>query len=154
MRSRTARWFETKVRYDKTDDDGKQKTVCETYAVDALSFSEAESSITGEMQNYISGEFEVVGEIIAPYGEIFFSDDVSDDKYYKAHLQFITLDEKSSKEKKQNVYYLVQAKSLEVARKHIDEVMSGTMIDYVIVGVNETRILDVFEHDKNVNENK
>ncbi|MDY4967741.1 MAG: phage tail protein, partial [Prevotella sp.] len=27
MRSRTANWFETKIRYEKTMDDGKQKAV-------------------------------------------------------------------------------------------------------------------------------
>jgi hypothetical protein len=36
--------------------------------------------------------------------------------------------------------------NLEQARKNIDEVMGGTMIDYVILGVNETAIMDVFEH--------
>jgi len=67
------------------------------------------------------------------------------DKWYKAKLQFITIDEKTEKEKRTAVYYLVQGSSLENARKNIDEVMGGTMIDYVISGVNETKIMDVFE---------
>ena len=49
MRSRTAMWFETKVRYEKMMEDGKQKRVTETYVVDALSFGEAEERITEEM---------------------------------------------------------------------------------------------------------
>ena len=36
-------WFETKVRYDKTMDNGAQKKVTESYMVDALSFTEAEA---------------------------------------------------------------------------------------------------------------
>lgn len=149
MRSKTARWFETTIKYDKIDETGKEKTVRETYAVDALSFSEAESAITDKVKNYLNGEFYVVAERIAPYTEILFSDDDSDNGFYKAKLQFITLDEKTLKEKKQNVYFLVQAKSLEGARKYIDEVMSVTMNDYVIVGVNESSVLNVFEHDTN-----
>ena len=39
MRSRTATWFETKIRYEKTIDDGSQKKVSESYVVDALSFT-------------------------------------------------------------------------------------------------------------------
>ena len=35
---------------------------------------------------------------------------------------------------------------VENARKNIDEVMGGTMIDYSIVSVNETTLMDVFEH--------
>ena len=42
MRSRTANWFECKIRYEKVMDDGLQKKVTESYVVDALSFSEAE----------------------------------------------------------------------------------------------------------------
>ena len=41
MRSRTTTWFECKIRYEKTMEDGTQKKVTETYTVDALSFTEA-----------------------------------------------------------------------------------------------------------------
>lgn len=44
--------------------------------------------------------------------------------------------------------YLVHAGSLPEAVKSIDEVMGGTMIDYVIASVAETQIMDVFEHNK------
>ena len=79
-------------------------------------------------------------------GEIFFSDVDDDDKWYKAKLQFITIDEKSEKEKRSNVNYLVQAKSLARALRYIDEVMGKTMIDYDTVAIAETPIMDVFEH--------
>lgn len=147
MRSRTAQWFETKVRYDKTMEDGMPKKVIESYVVDALSFGEAEERITKEMSVYISGVFNVKAIAPATYGEVFFSENANDDRWYKTKLQFITIDEKSEKEKKTNVYYLVQAANLNGAVKNIDEVMGGTMIDYVIASINETSIMDVFEHN-------
>ena len=148
MRSRTADWFETKIRYEKTMDDGLQKKVTEQYVVDALSFTEAESSITDEMSSYISGEFEVSDIKKATYKEIFFSDDDMADKWYKAKLQFITIDEKTEKEKRSSVTYLCQAGSFNGAVKNIEEVMGGTMIDYVIASVAETTTMDVFEYQK------
>ncbi len=42
LRSRTSTWFECKVRYEKTQEDGSEKLVNEQYVVDALSFTEAE----------------------------------------------------------------------------------------------------------------
>lgn len=45
LRSRTGTWFECKVRYEKTQEDGSEKLVNEQYVVDALSFTEAEASI-------------------------------------------------------------------------------------------------------------
>ena len=153
MRVRTANWFICKIRYEKVMEDGLQKKVTEQYVVDALSFTEAEARITEQMSSYISGEFEVVEIDRCVFKEVFFSDEDSADKWYKAKLQFITIDEKTEKEKKTAVYYLVQGSSLENARKNIDEVMGGTMIDYSIAGVNETKIMDVFEY-KAQNENK
>lgn len=147
MRSRTSTWFETKVRYEKTQDDGTLKKQTEQYVVDALSFTEAESTIMQEMSAYVSGEMEIRDIRLASYGEIFFSDAPNDDKWYKAKLQFITIDEKTEKEKRSNVTYLVQAGSLPMAVKHIDEVMGGTMIDYVMAAIQETQIMDVFEHN-------
>ena len=146
MRSRTSTWFETKVKYQKTMEDGSEKVVSEAYVVDALSFTEAESAIIDEMSVYVSGELKVSGIGKAGYGEIFFSDVDDDDKWYKAKLQFITIDEKSEKEKRSNVTYLVQAKSLARALRYIDEVMGKTMIDYEIIGLSKTNVFDVFEH--------
>ncbi len=147
MRSRTANWFETKIRYEKMMDDGKQKMVTELYVVDALSFTEAEASIIEEMSSYISGEFKVTGISQSTYGEIFFCDIDTDDRFFKVKLQFITIDEKTEKEKRSNVIYLVQAHTLQQTIKNIEEVMSSTMIDYAIVAVQETQIMDVFEHN-------
>ena len=148
MRSRTANWFECRIKYEKTMEDGMQKKVTETYVVDALSFTEAEQRIMEEMSCYISGEFEVADIKKAAYKEIFFSDLDTADRWYKTKLQFITIDEKTEKEKRSAVNYLVQAGTLNGALKNIDEVMGGTMIDYVIASVAETTLLDVFVHGK------
>lgn len=148
MRTRTSTWKECIIQYEKTLENCMQKKVRETYVVDALSFTEAEARIIEEMKSYISGEFDVANINPAVYKVIFFSDEAAADKWYKARLQFITMDEKSGKEKRTNVYYLVQASSFENARQNIVEVMSGTMIDYVIAKVEETKIMDVFEYQK------
>jgi len=146
MRSRTANWFECKVKYDKLMEDGMTKKIIESYTVDALSFTEAEQRITEEMSSFISGEFEVADIKKAAYKEIFFSDEDTADKWYKAKLQFITIDEKTEKEKRSNVNYLVQAGTVNGALKNIDTVMGGTMIDYVVASIAETSLMDVFEY--------
>ena len=148
MRSRTAIWFECKIQYEKTMEDGLQKKVTETYTIDDLSFTEAEQRIMEEMSNYISGEFTIKDIKIAPYKEIFFSDQDMADKWYKTKLEFITIDEKTEKEKRSAVNYLVNAGTLNGAVKNVDEVMGGTMIDYIISSVSETKLMDVFEYNK------
>jgi hypothetical protein len=129
-------------------DDGLAKKVTESYTVDALSFSEAEARITEKMKAYMSGSFTVEDIKKAPYKEIFFSDADTADKWYKAKLAFITLDENTEKEKRSNVTYLVQAGSLSEAMKNIDEVMGATMISYESLSVQETKLMDVFEQER------
>ncbi len=148
MRSRTAIWFECKIAYEKVMEDGLQKKVTESYVVDAMSFTEAEKRIMEEMSSYISGEFTVKDIKIAPYKEIFFSDEEMADRWYKAKLEFITIDEKTEKEKRSAVNYLVQAGTLKGAVGNIESVMGTTMIDYVIAAVNETKLMDVYEYGK------
>ena len=152
MRSRTANWFECKIRYEKVMEDGLQKKVNESYVVDALSFSEAEERIIEEMSSYISGEFDVADIKKAAYKEIFFDDSDMADKWYKAKIQFITIDEKTEKEKRSNVNYLVQAGTLRGAVGNVESVMGTTMIDYVIASVSETTLMDVFEYGKGKSE--
>lgn len=146
MRSRTANWFETTVRYERQTEDG-QKKVSELYVVDALTFGEAEETITKEMEPFATGEFEVKAISPAAYGEIFFSDSETDDHWYKAKLLFIIIDEKTGKEKRSAVNFLVQAANFNAAVKNIEDSMDKTAIDYVIVNISETKIMDVFEHN-------
>ena len=148
MRSRTAQWFECKIKYEKVMEDGLQKQVVEQYVVDALSFAEAEQRIIEEMSQYISGEFEVADVKKAAYKEVFFDDDPQADRFYKAKLDFITIDEKTEKEKRSRVTYLVQAANLNRAMKNVDDVMGGTMIDYDAASISDTKLVDVFEYKK------
>ena len=146
MRTRSGSWFETKIKYQKTQEDGSEKVVTECYIVEVLSCTGAESSIIEEMAVYSSGDMSVPSTKESNFKEVFFSDNSEDDKWYAAKLQFITIDEKNDKEKRSNVNYLVQAKSLARALRYVDEVMGKTMIDYDIVGLNETKVMNVFEH--------
>lgn len=146
IRSKTSEWFECKVRYEKTMEDGMQRKVTEQYVVDALSWGEAESRITEEMSSYISVEFDIQDISRAAYKEIFFDDRDSADKYYKCKVAFITIDEKTQREKRAAVYYLVQAANIDNAKANIDEAMALTMIDYEVLAVVETKTMDVFEY--------
>lgn len=147
LRSRTSTWFECKVRYEKTQEDGSDKLVNELYVVDALSFTEAEASIIDNMAVYVSGELKIANINPANYNEIFFSGNDDDDLWFKARLAFITIDDKKDKEKRTYVNYLIQAKSIERAKRYVDEVMGETIIDYELKSLSETKIFDVFEHE-------
>lgn len=149
MRSKTAKYFECTCQYLRTMEDGKQKKVKETNAVEALSFAEAEQRFFIEMEDYINCELDVTAIKIAQYKEVFFNDeDENADRWYKVSLDFITFDEKTGTEKPSRTTYLFQASSFDNAKKEVVDVMRQSMIDYVIVKIEETGLYDVFEYKK------
>lgn len=147
MKTKFSKFFEVKIQYQKTLEDGKEKKVTEQYVVEALSFTEAETRIVEEMTHYISGDFDIVSEKIASYNEIFLSDNSTDDKWFVSKVGFITLDEKTAKEKKQTFRYLVQAATSELAMYYTKEMFSHGMSEYSIDSVQDTPTLDVFLYE-------
>lgn len=138
-------WFECKIRYERTMENGMVKKVTEPYLVDALSFTEAEARILELVSPYMSGEFSVADIKRVNYTEVF--DNENGDRWFKAKLQFIMLDEKNGMEKKTSTNVLVQANDIREAIKHIDEGMKGTMADYIIASVAETALMDVYPYE-------
>lgn len=139
-------WFQCTVSYEKTLENGLQATVTEPYLVDALSFTEAEARIIEELRPFISGEFVIADIKRARLAELFFFE--AGDRFFRAKVQFITLDEKSGTEKKTSINMLAQASDIEEALKVIKKGMEGTMADYAITSLTETTIIDVFPYSK------
>lgn len=135
-------WFECKIRYDKMMENGMPQKVNEPYLLDAITFTEAEKRIIEEITPYMSGEYSVSAVKKTKISEIFFNPD--GDRYYMIKVAFITLDEKSGKEKKSNSFILVQASSVANALSVFEEGMKGTMGDYEVVSIAETPLMDVF----------
>lgn len=138
------RYFECGIRYEKTQEDGSQRKVTELYIVQACSFTEAETRFTNEMSAFISGDSEVVSEKITNYTEVVPSASAEADKWYKVKLNYLSIDERTEKEKKAAVYYLVQAKDIDDARRLTDAFISSAIIDYTTEAVQETKIMDVY----------
>lgn len=139
--------YECGIRYERTMPNGMSKKVTELYLVDACSFAEAEGRITKEMEPYISGDFDVVTIKRTNYSEIV--DGLSTaDKWFKAKV-FITVDEKSGKEKKTATHFIVSASDINNAHICVVEHMKGSVMDFEIATLDETKIMDIFRYKPN-----
>lgn len=137
-----AQWIEVKVRYEKMTDSGKTVKVTDPYLVDALSCTEAEARVVEEVTPFISGEYNVFAVNKTKISEIFW--DETGDKFYKVKVNFITIDEKTAVEKKKASFILVQADNFADALKNFNEGMRGSMADFEIESIIETKIIDVY----------
>ena len=136
-------WFECKVRYEKTQEDGMPKKVTETYVVDGINFGDAFNRMCeNTIKEICSEEFEIVAMKMAQYSEIALYA-LLGNVFYRVKINMITIDEKTDKQKKTPMFLLVRADNINEARKAVDdEYMKGTMIDYEISSVVETKIVE------------
>lgn len=160
-----AEYFECQVRYERTTDAGSQQKVTETYLVDAVTFGEAEARVIQELTPFTSGDLYVVAvkrcnvnEVVIDEMDIASHQDAQvqralgnnshasgdADKWYKAKLNFITIDEKTAKEKRQAYYLLVNAGSVDAASEVVNNYMKGSMQDWTLESIVETKIMDAF----------
>ncbi len=136
-------WFECKVKYQKVDENGKQKGVAENYMVDAVSFTDAEARITKELEQYAGlGEFVVASIKTANYTEIIPNE--SGDRWFKCKAVFISYDEKSGKERRSSSNMLVQATDVKDAYEVLSKALSTSVADFTIPAINESSIMDIF----------
>ncbi len=139
-------WFECKIKFDKTGDDGIIKTVGESYLVDAMSFTEAEARITAEMKPFISGDFLLANIKRVKIAEMFDCDDESADKWYKCKVMFVSLDEEKGVEKKVPSFMYVKAADMKAALDNLLEGLKTTLADYEVASITETLIMDVYQY--------
>ncbi len=136
-----ALWIEVKVRQEKMTETGKTVKVTEPYLVDALFCTEAR--VVEEITPFTS-EFNVLNVSKTKISEIFWNE--SGDRFYKVKVNFITLDEKTAAEKRTASYILVQASTFDEALKNFHDGMKGTMADYEIEAITETKIVEVYRY--------
>ncbi|RRJ91372.1 DUF4494 domain-containing protein [Flavobacterium macacae] len=140
----SAIWYECKVKYRKLQETGEQKLVTEPYLVDAISYTEAEKRINEEMGAYVSEEFKITNIKVCNYAEIHPFENA--DRWFRSKVSLVSFDEESGKERKANMYLLIQANDVKEAYDNTVNVMKDTMGDYTIPAISESLIMDVFPY--------
>ena len=156
-------YFLGNISYEKlSQDDGKQRKVSEQYLIDAISFSEAENRLIKEMEPYIQGEFKVltltrynVSEIVPANWSINEVDAEAkklsgqnnyasaDLMWFKCKINYIMVNDKGA-QKKVPAFVLIEASSVNAANDTLVEYMHGSMADWVVEKIEETKILEIF----------
>lgn len=137
-------FFEVKDKYSSVADDGAPCTKAEDYALQALSFTEAEARITAHMEPYITGDFEVCAIKKANYGAVVFN---GGGRYYLVKYILISVDENGGKEKRHPMHVLFEEEDIDRAKEHARDYMRGSLLDYDIASIRETGIIEALLYD-------
>ncbi|SHF27920.1 protein of unknown function [Mariniphaga anaerophila] len=138
-------WFECKVKYTKVLDSGKEQTTTENFLLDAVSFTDAETRMIGQMRQIVKGEFNVTDIKKSRIAEVFPFE--SGEWWFKATINLVTIDEEAGKEKKLRTYYLIMADDIKEALQRLEESLSYLVIPYVISSLATSNIVDVFPYE-------
>ena len=138
-------WFECTVAIDQMQDDGVTRKVSHKSLVDALSFTDAEVRIVKEMAPFTSGDLEVKAVKRVRIAEIFTGEG---DLWFRVKAVFITIDEKTQAEKEVPYVIMVQSASFTQAVQAFMDGMKGSLMDYRIVAITETKIEEVYPYQK------
>lgn len=142
------KWYLCKVSYERQTDSIGMKKVTESYLVDALSFTEAEERVIREVTAFVSmGALEVVNIRRMKIAEIIGAENDQADTYFKAKVEFISIDEASGQEKKSPAVMVVKAQNLKAALLLVEEVLEQTISNAQISKVEEFPILDIYTYE-------
>lgn len=141
IKSLSGSFYQCKAQYSMIDENGNDKKIKADYVVQAECCGEAETMLLEHLiPSFGDAEINQVSkgkmrEII--YGE------KEGGYYYEATLQLITFDEKSGKEKRSTIKYLICANDMMTALKGIQDFMSTSMVDFDSIQIKQTKIEDV-----------
>ena len=151
-------WFIGKIRYQQTDDSAavdtqkdasselpKLKTITETYLIDAVSYTDAETRLYQIVADN-TPDFEVTAIRPMRLSEVFHSEggDTSCQNWYKCKTFYMTEDDKG-RPKKVLSTMLINGANLREAHQRLVDNLSTMLVPVEITDINLTPILEVVD---------
>jgi hypothetical protein len=138
-------WYECKVKSLKVDEGGFERKVTDTYLLDAVSYTDAETRIYELMPTITKGDFKVMS--IKPSNITEIISNGNGEWWWKAKISLVTIDEEVGKEKKMNNYLLVSADNMAAAVVYLSEGLSYMLVPYFLESMVISPIVEVFPYN-------
>ena len=136
-----ATWFSTKISFLKQAENGSIYKKSEQYLLNAESFTEAEARLQAILEDSIP-EYNLLTCAKANVSDIAFNEGA--EAWYSCKISFLSHDEDTGKEKKVTQTFLVAADSVKEAGELLEDKMRGTVVEWELLTINKTPIVDVF----------
>jgi hypothetical protein len=133
--------YELKLTAKELDETGKEKKVTLLFLVEALSIVEACAVATKEEADLYK-DMNIICVKESNISEVVGSTKEAADRFYKASIALLTINENTGAEKKTYAYILLQAEDIDDARRMAADWMDCGMIDMRLDGLVETKIVD------------
>ena len=135
-------FYEANTKVTRINERGEEKQVIERYVIkDCLSFSEAEERAANTYA-YDNTDGEVVAIKRSNLYEVV-NENANKEKYSRAKLGSIFVDENTGKEKMTYYHVLMSADNMDDAQKIMKEYMNQGMSDFILLEIKESKVTDL-----------
>lgn len=134
--------YEASVSYDKTSENGNSVSVKEVFLVQAISYAAAEQKAMGHGGELTMSAFDITAIKRSAVVDVILNREGS--KFYKVAFTYITLD-RNGREKKTKNFLYVEARTLDEAKELFTDSQKGSMTDFDVVEVKETKITEYID---------
>lgn len=134
-------FYEITIKVNRMQDDGKEKEIVERYIADAETFTEAEAKGVKEYADY-----QLQGDVVAIKRSNLYeivNENANKEKYFRAKLGSIFIDENSGKEKMTYYHVLLSADNMDEAQKIMKEYMNQGMNEFILLEIKETKLINL-----------
>ena len=135
-------FYEATTKVTRTNERGEEKQVIERYLIDScLTFKEAE-----ERAAKTYAEYNLDGDVVAIKRSNLYeivNDNANKEKYFRAKLGSIFINENNGKEKMTYYHVLLSADNMDEAQKIMKEYMNQGMNDFILIKIEETKINEI-----------
>lgn len=137
-------FIKTKIKHHKTLENGKQKTITETYIFRAESFTEAETRAVQYANDFAFTEFAVTALTNCRCTEIVRQTNFEQSVplWFRAKLDYITLDERTARERHTKLNVLVEASCFEHANDIVAKYIADSVADIRLLSLTATTRTD------------
>ncbi len=140
--------FIVKCSFVKVMEDGASKKVTEAYLIDAMSCTEAEARAIKDLSSFY--EDLEVSSVTEKKGVDVIGKKEHEDFFF-AKVAFISLDERSGKEKKTVSTWYVRGDSFKDAYKAVNSEIAAGMTDAEVLSLSKTNIVEYYGRDGDAN---
>lgn len=140
-------FYEIKIKAFRTVADKKGKAVDKEVKETYLFEDELPMTAGYKALEYLGSNITITSIKEVKLAEVMDDTEPDNGCYYKVTVGFITIDEKSEKEKITKEYYYVLADDDKKAREYITELFKGSMSDFEVPAIQKTNIIEVVKFE-------
>lgn len=131
--------YEVSVSYKKQNENGLEVSVKEVFLVRGISFAEAEQKAMALGGHLTTSDFDITAIKESAVADVIHNGE--DGKFFKVTFNFITTDQ-NGHDKKTKRFIYAESLDLDDAKQLFTDSQKNSMLDYEVVGVQETKITE------------